>query len=129
MSVNLHMYEPLGGDGSAPFSAVSSEVLRARQVIRSTLFIRPGEWPMTMNGTPLEEAIDEPADKITEATLRAIVRARLKSAVKFVDFTRIDAQLSPEDNGMTILILIDGIINTTGEPFNIRELARFSNAT
>jgi len=74
----IHIQQPLGVDGKAPFSPVIEERRRVWQNINMILMIEPGEWPgEPLIGTPMARLIDQPARFGTEKTLAAIIKGRI----------------------------------------------------
>lgn len=97
---SLHIHEPLGADGRAPFSPVLDEITRIRHNVANILTVLPGEWPMNVyEGSPVEGMLDEPDDDVTIRILKAGLRGRIQKYERHATILALEVVSVDDDLG------------------------------
>lgn len=79
MLTQFSIYAPVGFDGRAPFSPITTEQARMIQNVRMILGTEQGEWPMDpLKGCNLRSFLDEPADDLTVRLVRASIKRQIQ---------------------------------------------------
>lgn len=102
LNLNVHIYEPVGGDARGPMARVLNERDRIKQNLIAILFTLRGEWPgKPWLGFDLTHLLYEPADVLTLRTARAAVEGQIRRYEPHLGNIRAAVAYAENEDGMT----------------------------